>query len=294
MNGKIACSAERLSLLDPGMIQSVVESNAFHIGKQYSSENRVRIIDANDVFLTAAVMGNSGLYEQTIQLKDGFLGTRCSCTLSEQPLCRHGVAALLEYHRWSKPRPAPKNHEAKATAAAKEQNHEVPPIRSADVKLSELTVFIEWMQQAARAIEGGMVVPEQPGTATGEVASWMRIIRNLDDRRREGEEIQVGLETELQSREAALARLTQQLETSLDESKVMQVTCKDLRRDLASYKSQLGKTGELSRQFEHLDAEMRVIAGDLADKSEKLALLAATIKKVIVALRALDKRESSQ
>ena len=276
------------------MIQSVVESNAFHIGKQYSSENRVRIIDANDVFLTAAVMGNSGLYEQTIQLKDGFLGARCSCTLSEQPLCRHGVAALLEYHRWSKPGPAAKNHEAKATAAAKEQNLEVPPIRSTDVKLSELTVFIEWMQQAARAIEGGMAVPEQPGTATGEVASWMRIIRNLDDRRREGEEIQVGLETELQSREAALARLTHQLETSLDESKAMQVTCKDLRRDLASYKSQLGKTGELSRQFEHLDAEMRVIAGDLADKSDKLASLAATIKKVIVALRALDKRESSQ
>jgi hypothetical protein len=294
MNGKIACSAERLSLLEPGMIQSVVEPNAFHIGKQYSSENRVRIIDANDVFLTAAVMGNSGLYEQTIQLKDGFLGARCSCTLSEQPLCRHGVAALLEYHRWSKPRPAPKNHEARTPTAAKEQNHEVQPVRSADVKFSDLTVFIEWMQQAARAIEGGMAVPEQPGTATGEVASWMRIIRNLDDRRREGEEIQVGLETDLQSREAALARLTQQLETSLDESKAMQVTCKDLRRDLASYKSQLGKTGELSRQFEHLDTEMRVIAGDLADKSEKLASLAATIKKVIVALLALDKRESCQ
>ena len=69
MNGKIACSAERLSLLEPGMIQSVVEPNAFHIGKQYSSENRVRIIDANDVFLTAAVVGNSGLYEQTILVR---------------------------------------------------------------------------------------------------------------------------------------------------------------------------------------------------------------------------------
>lgn len=276
------------------MIQSVVESNAFHIGKQYSSENRVRIIDANEVHLTAAVMGNSGLYEQAIQLRDGFLEARCSCTLSEQPLCRHGVAALLEYHRWSKPRPAPKSQESKAPVAAQNHETETPSGRSTDVKLGELTIFIEWMQQAVRAIERGTAVPDQPAAATGEVASWMRLIRNLDDRRREGEEVQVGLETELQSREAALARLTQQLEVSLDESKAMQLTCRDLRRDLASYKSQLGKTGDLSRHFEHLDAEMRVIAGDLADRSEKLASLAATIKKVIVALRAMDKREASQ
>ena len=97
MKGKIACSAQRLGLLEPDMIQSVVESNAFHIGKQYSSENRVRITDANEVHLTSAVMGNSGLYEQAIHLRDGFLEARCTCTLSEQPLCRHGVAALLEY-----------------------------------------------------------------------------------------------------------------------------------------------------------------------------------------------------
>ncbi|MGD9727513.1 MAG: hypothetical protein AB7V39_14150 [Nitrospiraceae bacterium] len=294
MKGKIACSADRLGLLEPAMIQSVVESNAFHIGKQYSSENRVRIIDANEVHLTAAVMGNSGLYEQAIQLRDGFLEARCSCTLSEQPLCRHGVAALLEYHRWPKPRPAPKSQESKAPVAAQNHETETPSGRSTDVKLGELTIFIEWMQQAVRAIERGTAVPDQPAAATGEVASWMRLIRNLDDRRREGEEVQVGLETELQSREAALARLTQQLEVSLDESKAMQLTCRDLRRDLASYKSQLGKTGDLSRQFEHLDAEMRVIASDLADRSEKLASLAATIKKVIVALRAMDKREASQ
>jgi hypothetical protein len=274
------------------MIQSVVESNAFHIGKQYSSENRVRITDANDVHLTSAVMGNSGLYEQAIQLKDGFLEARCTCTLSEQPLCRHGVAALLEYHRWSRPRPASKNHEQKAATIP--ANRESASARSADVRLGELTVFIEWMQQAVRAIEKNETVPDQPAAATGEVASWMRIIRNLDDRRREGDEVQVGLEAELQTREASLAQLTQQLEASLDEFKTMQVACRDLRREVASYKSQLGKTVELSRQVEQLEANAKAIAGDLADKSASLASLADTVRHVMAALRTLNQHHPSE
>lgn len=273
------------------MIQSVVESNAFHIGKHYSAENRVRITDANDVHLISAVMGNSGLYEQSIQLRDGFLEARCTCTLSEQPLCRHGVAALLEYHRWqrSKARPAVKPQESSPPAAP--AGKESSPSRSADVKLSELTVFIEWMQQAVRAIEKGQSIPDQPDAATGEIASWMRIIRNLDDRRREGEEIQVGLEAELQQRESALAQLTQRLEASLDESKSMQVACRDLRRELASQKSRLAKTGDLSRQFEELDAEIKTIAGDLAEKSAHLTSLADTVRQTTAALRAMDKPE---
>lgn len=273
------------------MIQSVVESNAFHIGKHYSAENRVRITDANDVHLISAVMGNSGLYEQSIQLRDGFLEARCTCTLSEQPLCRHGVAALLEYHRWqrSKARPAVKPQESSPPAAP--AGKESSPSRSADVKLSELTVFIEWMQQAVRAIEKGQTIPDQPDAATGEIASWMRIIRNLDDRRREGEEIQVGLEAELQQRESALAQLTQRLEASLDESKSMQVACRDLRRELASQKSRLAKTGDLSRQFEELDAEIKTIAGDLAEKSAHLTSLADTVRQTTAALRAMDKPE---
>ena len=81
MRGKIACSADRLSLLEASMISSVVEPNAFQIGRQYHAEHRVRIADASDTQLTSAVMGNSGLYEQTIRLHEGFLEARCSCTL---------------------------------------------------------------------------------------------------------------------------------------------------------------------------------------------------------------------
>ncbi|MBK7488125.1 MAG: hypothetical protein IPI70_18675, partial [Nitrospira sp.] len=53
------------------MISSVVEPNAFQIGKQYQAERRVQMTDASDTEVTSSVMGNSGLYEQTIRLIDG-------------------------------------------------------------------------------------------------------------------------------------------------------------------------------------------------------------------------------
>jgi septal ring factor EnvC (AmiA/AmiB activator) len=74
----------------------------------------------------------------------------------------------------------------------------------------------------------------------------------------------------------------------------MQVACRDLRRDLASHKSRLAKAGDLSRQFEQLDAEIKNIAGDLAEKSTHLSSLADTIKQVTTALRAMDKREAAE
>src|SRR5687768_15169040 len=82
MKGRIACSADRLSLLEPAMISSVVEPNAFQLGKQYQAERRVQMVDASDTELTSSVMGNSGLYEQAIRLTQGYLEAKCSCTLS--------------------------------------------------------------------------------------------------------------------------------------------------------------------------------------------------------------------
>ncbi len=85
MRNKIPSSAERLSRLDPPMIQVVVDRNAFHIGNQYLSENRVRIVEDDDAQISSSVIGNSGLYEQTIRLKEGHLISKCSCSLPEEP-----------------------------------------------------------------------------------------------------------------------------------------------------------------------------------------------------------------
>src|SRR5437868_3860047 len=195
MRNKIPCSAERLSLLDPSMIQAVVDRNAFHIGNQYLSENRVRIVEADDSQISSAVIGNSGLYEQTIRLKDGHLMSKCSCTLPEEPLCRHCIAVLLEYHRWAQPRqtrrpvePRETKSESRATTAPRQTeqtgNGKAPTMSSsADVKLIEVMQFVEWLQPAMKAIERGERVPEAPPIAAGEVSAWIHTIRNLEERR---------------------------------------------------------------------------------------------------------------
>jgi uncharacterized Zn finger protein len=58
------------------------------------TENRVRIVEADDAQISSAVIGNSGLYEQTIRLKDGHLISKCSCALPEEPMCRHCIAVF--------------------------------------------------------------------------------------------------------------------------------------------------------------------------------------------------------
>ena len=194
MRNKIPCSAERLSLLDPPMIQAVVDRNAFHIGNQYLSENRVRIVEADDAQISSAVIGNSGLYEQTIRLKEGHLISKCSCALPEEPMCRHCIAVLLEYHRWAQPR---HGQQKKAKPSAAPQAAQASPNRDsapapspasmADLKLGEVMAFIEWLQPAIKGFERGLPLPDSPKLG-GDLASWIQAIRSLEERRRESEE----------------------------------------------------------------------------------------------------------
>jgi hypothetical protein len=285
MKGKIACSADRLSLLEATMINSVVEPNAFQIGRQYQAEHRVRIADASDTQVTSAVMGNSGLYEQTIRLHDGFLEARCSCTLSEQPLCRHGVAALLEYQQWHRSRLATRVKPVAPPQEARRSASAASP--AGDVKLGELTQFMEWMQRTVRAMEVDQPLPSAPDFGTSEVAAWVQVIRNMDERRRQSEVVQMGLRADLRNRDAAVARMTQELDTSVEEVKTLQSSCRDLQRELDGRKAQLGKTTELFRHVEKLDAEVRAIAGMLNEKGMRLESLASTCREVTSMLKSL-------
>lgn len=287
MRGKIACSADRLSLLDASMISSVVEPTAFQIGRQYHAEHRVRITDASDTQVTSAVMGNSGLYEQTIRLHEGFLEARCSCTLSEQPLCRHGVASLLEYQQLHRARAASR---VKPVVPRPESERRVPSSTpSNDVKLSELTRFMEWMQRTVQAMEHDHPLPPAPDFNGSEVAAWVEVIRNMDARRRESEVAQVGLEADLRNRDAAVARITQQLEASVEEAKSLQASCRELQHELEVHKSTITKTTGLSRQVEQFDGEIKAITGILAEKCARLEALAGTSREVAAMLKLFDK-----
>ena len=269
------------------MISSVVEPNAFQIGKQYQAERRVQMTDASDTEVTSSVMGNSGLYEQTIRLIDGHLEARCSCTLSEQPICRHGVAALLEYQRWSKARIVPKPRVAAPRLETEKPVASAVP--SGDVKLSELNQFTEWMQRTVQAIQSGKPLPDQPPIGPGLVSTWTQVIQQMDDRRRESEGAQVELDADIRNREAVVARLTQDLEASVKESKSLQVLCRDLQREIEAQKAAAGKTTDLARQVEQVEGEVKAMSALLTDKGRRLEGLSDTCREVSLLLKSLGK-----
>jgi len=295
MRNKIPCSAERLSLLDPPMIQAVVDRNAFHIGNQYLSEGRVRIVEADDAQISSAVIGNSGLYEQAIRLKEGHLISKCSCALPEEPMCRHCIAVLLEYHRWAQPR----NGQQKRTkpSAAPEPAQASPncdsapassPVSTTDLKLGEVMAFIAWLQPAMKALERGQPLPDSPNPG-GELAPWIQAIRNLEERRRESEEIRINLESDMRDREAYVGRLTQQVHASMEELKASQASSQQLQQELTACKEILTKVSEVASGVGNYDSQLKSIASDVTSKGSQLDKLALSFKEVSTALKALTK-----
>lgn len=295
MRNKIPCTAERLSLLDPPMIQAVVDRNAFHIGNQYLAENRVRIVEADDAQISSAVIGNSGLYEQTIRLKDGQLISKCSCALPEEPMCRHCIAVLLEYHRWAQPRSGqqkktkPSAPPQPAPASPNGHGGSTPsPASTTDLKLGEVMMFIEWLQPAMKALERGQPWPDSPKLG-GDLAPWIQAIRNLEDRRRESEEVQVNLESDLRDREAYVGRLTQQLQASMEEIKATQANSQQLQQELIASKEMLAKVSEVVSEIGSYDSQLKSLAGEVLSKGSQLDKLANSFREVSTALNAVTK-----
>ena len=277
------------------MIQAVVDRNAFHIGNQYISENRVRIVEADDAQISSAVIGNSGLYEQTIRLKEGHLVSKCSCALPEEPMCRHCIAALLEYHRWAQPK---NGQQKKATPSSPPPPTQASPSRDSappqsppattDLKLGEVMSFVEWLQPAIKALERGQPLPDSP-KLVGDLTHWIQTIRSLEERRRESEEIRATLESDMRDREAYVGRLTQQAQTSIEEIKSLQTSSQQLRQELTACKEMLAKVSEVASEVGSYDSQLKSLAGEVMAKGSQLDKLAHSFREVSTALRALAK-----
>jgi prefoldin subunit 5 len=277
------------------MIQAVVDRNAFHIGSQYLSENRVRIVEADDAQISSAVIGNSGLYEQTIRLKEGHLISKCSCSLPEEPMCRHCIAVLLEYHRWAQPR---NGQQKKTKPSAAPQPAQAPPhsngattpnfATTTDFKLGEVMAFIEWLQPTIKALERGQPLPDSPKLG-GELAPWTQAIRNLEERRRESEDVRINLESDMRDREAYVGRLTQQLQASMEEIKATQASTQSLQQELSACKEMLAKVSEVASEVGSYDSQLKSLAGEVLSKGAQLDKLANSFREVSTALKALTK-----
>ncbi len=295
MRNKIPCSAERLSLLDPPMIEAVVDRKAFHIGNQYLSENRVWIVEADDAQISSAVIGNSGLYQQTIRLKEGHLISKCSCSLPEEPMCRHCIAVLLEYYRWAQPR---HGQQKKAKPSASPQPAQASPNRDSapasspasttDLKLGEVMAFIEWLQPAIKALERGLPLPDSPKLG-GDFVPWIQAIRNLEERRRESEEVRINLESDMRDREAYVGRLTQQVQASMEEIKAAQASSQLLQQELTACKEIIAKVSKVASEVESYDSQLKSIAGEVMSRGSQLDKLAHSFGEVSTALKAFAK-----
>jgi hypothetical protein len=295
MRNKIPCSAERLGLLDPQMIQAVSDASAFQIAQQYLAENRVRIVEADDAQITSAVIGNSGLYEQTVYLKDGHLLSKCSCSLPEQLMCRHCIAVLLEYHRWGQPKPSrkpgPSKKSSPPTQAGALVSKEIAGRESSvtDVKLSDIMQFMEWLPSATRALQAQGQLPNVPQFDSAEVSTWAYTIRTLVESRRESDQAAARLNAEMRDRESHVRRLTEELKTSLDRMKTAQMMAEELELVIATYEETLAKVAELATELVKQEERLRAAASDPLQEDSRLDTLARAVKDIAQALQAAIK-----
>ncbi len=101
------------------------------------------------------------------------------------------------------------------------------------ITLGDLLVFINWMQQADRAMEMGEPMPDAPDVDSAQIQGWIDLIRKLEERFRRSKEKQLALEANLVVQEAQLRDLLSQLHgniASLYENLGLEQKAQEVRR----------------------------------------------------------------
>ena len=292
---QIPCTAQRLSQLQPEMVQAVVSMSAYAIGHQYCNERRARIVQADETRITAEVSGARGRYQQIIRLSDGTLMAQCTCPSTEAPLCRHCVAALLEYIRQSpdaaqdfSQKMAPQDGGLEQTGAevdpAPVQNGPASRRTVASsvlgVRLREVTVFIDWLQVAVDALKTGGTLPETPALDPGEALEWMQALQKLEERAQQGDETCVALRRELSAKEEHLLRLAHDLESANNHVKELQAACEELKLDVERKKATVSRLVEIEQERDRLTEQIKDMTSEMVKRTSDLDRLAAEWKRV--------------
>jgi predicted RNase H-like nuclease (RuvC/YqgF family) len=152
--------------------------------------------------------------------------------------------------------------------------------------------FVEWLHPAIKALERGQTLPDSP-KPSGDLAPWIQAIRNLEERRRESEEARMNLESDMRDREAYVGRLTQQVQTSMDEVKVSQANAQQLQQELTLCKDMLAKVSEIASEVWNYDSQLKSLAGEVMSKGSQLDKLAHSFKEVSTALKSLGKTSTT-
>jgi len=297
MRNRISCSAQKLSQLEPDMVESVVGGHVYKLGTQYLSESRVRIIDAHEGHINSEVDGTYGVYSQTIRLKSGTLTTKCSCPASEQPFCRHCVAVMLHYFHSRSPEevvvepvqePAkePSKEPAKEIASSQPASEPQAGSSNVDFKFHEIGAFVDWIHGAMDALAKAEPLPSLPDLPPGAVRSWTEAIQDLRVRYQGSEEERTQAQTELRDCQNQIATLTQDLGKSTSEAKDFKVKYAEIRNDLDRCQEMLEDHAVVLKERDKYIDQMNGLRGELLRKGAELDSLADSLKQVSSALQA--------
>jgi len=289
MRNRISCSAQKLSQLEPDMLESVVGGHVFKLGTQYLSENRVRIVDAHEGHINSEVDGTYGVYSQTIRLKNGTLTTKCSCPASEQPFCRHCVAVLLHYfHSRSQEEVVvdPVQEPAKEIVAQDAAQESNPPSNSVDFKFHEIGAFVDWIQGAMEALAKDAPLPSLPDLPAGAVRSWTEAIQDLRARLQTSDRERTEAQSELSKCRNQIATLTEDLDKSSTEAKDYKVKYAEIRNELDRCQEMLEEHAVVVKERDRYVDQIKGLRGELLRKGAELDHLADSLKQVSSALQA--------
>ena len=317
MRNKIPCTALSLLQLEPAMIQSVVEGRAYKLGQQYVTENRVRIIAADDAEVSGSVLGNTGMHETRIRLKGGTLQTKCTCAADEQPFCRHCCAILLQYHADLAKRGGGATNGKAEPMAERVLEAEIvdtitappPPPRAesagagsglgmgmgmgAGGQLREIMLFLDWLQAAIQAHETHQAFPDHQSLGGGEAAKWAQGIQRMESQSRWGEQQMTSLQADVKEKDAQVLRLTQDLERMTQESTSAKSAADTLRHDLSHAQQTIARMAEAEQEHVKATHQFMSVMDKLQSKGVELDQMAGTLKDVSAAIRSISQSSRS-
>ena len=89
------------------------------------------------------------------------------------------------------------------------------PSSALQIPLVDLLIFIKWMDQSRKSLDGGDALPNLPEVSSGKVRSWVQIVQRLNERVRRSEEKILALEENVIAHEAETDQILSHLHTNI-------------------------------------------------------------------------------
>lgn len=273
------------------MIQSVAPKSAYTIGHQYFSTQRVRILHADNVKISAEVGGATGLYQQTIRLTEGTLISKCSCPSTERPICRHCVAVLLEYNRQSgEPEPVKSKERGGEDPMVVDITPQEPPREKSEFVVSplgaglrEVMVLLDWLQIAIHALKAGKSLPLAPPMSPGDTSDWVATLQAFAEEFRRNKEKSAAVDAQLRAKETELSAMARDLENTSNKKNEALRVCEEMKLELEQSRGGLRRFVEIQEERDRLAESLKTLTRDMVKKAEQVDQLAAELTNMSVA-----------